>query len=233
MINVQSEPILMKSKKRVQEHGEVFTPGWVIDKMTAIPEINEKIEDVYATFLEPSAGEGAFLLAIENLKFQFIEEKYNKDLWDTYALWALTSLYGIEYLEDNLSIARRNMFDLFLRYYEKIYNASLSVKSDLYKSAQTIIRANVIQGNTLTHRNNYGEEIIFSNWVQVPDDIYKVHRIPFAYSSLFSDKSDGNKIVYIQESLFDVFEQVEYTIPLSGYAVVNINQVWKEEKENV
>ena len=77
MINVQTEQILIKSKKRVQEHGEVFTPQWVIDKMIAIPEINEKVKDVFATFLEPSAGEGAFLLAIENLKFLCIKENYN------------------------------------------------------------------------------------------------------------------------------------------------------------
>ena len=54
----------MKSKHRVQKHGEVFTPQWVIDKMIAIPGIKEKTEDVFATFLEPSAGEGAFLLSL-------------------------------------------------------------------------------------------------------------------------------------------------------------------------
>lgn len=60
----KKNPVLMKSKHRVQKHGEVFTPQWVIDKMIAIPGIKEKTEDVFATFLEPSAGEGAFLLAI-------------------------------------------------------------------------------------------------------------------------------------------------------------------------
>ena len=44
--------VLMKSKHRVQKHGEVFTPQWVVDKMIAIPGIREKIEDVFATFLE-------------------------------------------------------------------------------------------------------------------------------------------------------------------------------------
>lgn len=67
MINSQPEdnslgkknPVLMKSKHRVQKHSEVFTPQWIIEKTIAIPGIKEKTEDVYATFLEPSAGDGA------------------------------------------------------------------------------------------------------------------------------------------------------------------------------
>jgi len=69
------EPLLMKSKLRVQKHGEVFTPQWMVDKMLSIPGIKEKAEDIFATFLEPSAGEGAFLLAIENMKLQFVFEQ--------------------------------------------------------------------------------------------------------------------------------------------------------------
>ena len=106
-IMAKKKPVLMKSKHRVQKHGEVFTPQWVIDKMISIPGIKEKIEDVFATFLEPSAGEGAFLLAIEDMKLRFITDNYSIDAWDQYALWALSSIYGIEFLEDNLAVARQ------------------------------------------------------------------------------------------------------------------------------
>ena len=75
----KKNPVLMKSKHRVQKHGEVFTPQWVIDKMIAIPGIKEKTEDIFATFLEPSAGEGAFLLAIEDMKLRFITNNYSID----------------------------------------------------------------------------------------------------------------------------------------------------------
>lgn len=230
----------MKSKYRVQKHGEVFTPQWVVDKMIAIPGIKEKTEDIFATFLEPSAGEGAFLLAIEDIKLRFATENYRKDTWDWYALWALSSIYGIEYLEDNLAAARQNMLELFLNYYETIYNAQISEKSDLYKSARTIIWANVVQGDTLTHKNQLGEEITFSHWERVPDEPYKVKRIPFVYSSLFIDSNcEGS---YIQQSLFETMEQLDlFTIiddkedapQPQPYAVVNIDQVWREEKENV
>jgi hypothetical protein len=224
---VKDNPLLIKSKTRVQKHGEVFTPQWVVEKMIMIQGIKEKAEDVFATFLEPSAGEGAFLLAIENAKLQYVTNNYHGNDWATYALWALSSIYGIEFLEDNLLIARQNMLDLFGDYYEEINNVPLSPNTDLYKAAHTIICANIVQGNTLTHKNLYGEEITFSQWARVPGTICKVQRIPFTYSSLFEEEQE-----YTQASLFDYFRQSDYNARLFRYAIVDIEQVWKEEKEN-
>ena len=237
----KKDPVLMKSKQRVQKHGEVFTPQWVIDKMIAIPGIKEKTEDVYATFLEPSAGEGAFLLAIEDMKLRFIADNYSKDTWGQLALWSLSSIYGIEFLEDNLAVARQNMLDLFVNYYETIHNAQISEQSNLYKSARTIIWANVVQGDTLTRKNLLGDYITFSHWDPVPDTPCKVQRKPFAYSSLHAD--DRQEDSGAQMSLFETEEQLgnctmvgndqEVAPQLQRYAIVDIEQVWREEKENV
>ncbi len=237
---VPKTPVLMKSKHRVQKHGEVFTPQWVIDKMIAIPGIKEKGEDVFATFLEPSAGEGAFLLAIEEMKLRFVTDNYSKDTWGRYALWALSSIYGIELLEDNLAAARQNMLGLFADYYEAVYGLPPSQKSDLYKSARTIIRANVVQGDTLTHKNRLGDYITFNHWKRVPDTLFKVQRIPFTYSSLLTDDEHENRGT--QMSLFETGEQLSILTMIDSdredpllyrYAVVDIEQVWREERENV
>ena len=236
----KKNPVLMKSKHRVQKHGEVFTPQWVIDKMIAIPGIKEKTEDVYATFLEPSAGEGAFLLAIEDMKLRFIADNYSKDTWDRLALWALSSIYGIEFLEDNLAVARQNMLELFVNYYETIHNSQISEQSDLYKSATTIIWANIVQGDTLTRKNLLGECITFSHWKRVPDKPCKVHRMSFTYSSLLAD--DRQEDSGAQMNLFETEKQLgnctmvssdqEFSAQLQRYAIVDIEQVWREEKEN-
>ena len=233
--------VLMKSKHRVQKHGEVFTPQWVIDKMIAIPGIKEKTEDIYATFLEPSAGEGAFLLAIEDMKLRFIADNYSEDAWDHLALWALSSIYGIEFLEDNLAVARQNMLELFVSYCETIHNAQVSEQSNVYKSAKTIIWANVVQGDTLTRKNLLGDCITFSHWARVSDTPRKVHRKPFTYSSLLTDDRQGDSDA--QMSLFEMEEQLgnctmdsnDQEVPpqLQRYAIVDIEQVWREEKENV
>ena len=224
------EALLMKSKARVQKHGEVFTPQWVVDKMLSIPGIKEKAENIFATFLEPSAGEGAFLLTIENMKLKFVIEHYNREQWSAYALWALTSIYGIEFLEDNLVAAQQSMLDLFAAFYKDVHGEPLSEESDLYKSAQTIILTNIVQGNTLTRRNAREEEITFSRWSQVPDSPRMVERTTFTYSSLFAETM--RKETYVQGSLFDIFEQPRDEAASAGYAVVDIEQVWREEKEN-
>lgn len=228
----QARPILMKSKRRVQEHGEVFTPEWVVNKMVALPGIKEKTEDIFATFLEPSAGEGAFLLAIEALKLRYVTENYIEDMWDTYALWVLSSIYGIEYLEDNLSVARHYMLDLFAEYYEYAHGTPLLNQSDVYKSARTIIWSNIVQGNTLTYKNQYGEDIIFSHWKQVSDSVTKVHRKPFNYALL--NKKNEYELHYVQSSLFDDVKPQRFTSlsPLR-FSIVDIRQVWKEVLDNV
>ena len=227
----KKNPVLMKSKHRVQKHGEVFTPQWVVDKMVAIPGIKEKTEDVFATFLEPSAGEGAFLLAIEDIKLRFVTENHNGDLWNTYALWALSSIYGIEFLEDNLAAARQNMLELFLDCYDAAQGAPLSKRSDLYKSARTIICANIVQGDTLTHKNNSGEDIVFSRWSSVEGSPRQVRRATFSYSSLFGN--DDISKSGVQLSLFDQLSVHEEAAGSQQecFALTDIELVWKEEKD--
>lgn len=237
----KKNPVLMKSKYRVKKHGEVFTPQCVIDKMIAIPGIKEKTEDVFATFLEPSAGEGAFLLAIEEMKLRFVTDNYSKDTWNYYALWTLSSIYAIEFLEDNLAIARQNMLNLFSNYYKSVQGDRLSLKSNLYKSARTIIWANVVQGDAITHKNLYCEEIIFSHWKRIAEDSNKVKRTPFAYSSLISGGKieDNNQLINMindtrQIDFFSIIDNTEEEeIQPQSYIVIDINKVWKEEKENV
>ena len=230
-MNDKKPPLLIKSKHRVQKHGEVFTPQWVVDKMTEIPGIKEKTEDVFATFLEPSAGEGAFLLAIEDMKLKFVTDNYSGDAWNTHALWALSSIYGIEYLEDNLEVARENMLALFEDYYETALCSPLSKRSDLYKSARTIIWANVVQGDTLTRENHSGEQIIFSRWKPVGDFSEQVRRITFSYASLFGDEDISKSGV--QLSLFDAMNingEPENNAQ-ECYALTNIEFVWREKRD--
>ena len=227
----KNNPVLMKSKHRVQKHGEVFTPQWVVDKMIAIPGIKEKAEDVFATFLEPSAGEGAFLLAIEDMKLRFVTDNYSGDLWDKYALWALSSIYGIEFLEDNLATARQNMLDLFSEYCEAAHGAKLTKKADLYKSARTIIFANVVQGDTLTHKNNSGEEIVFSRWKPIEETPGQVRRILFSYSSLFGEDDISNSGVQLSWFNDANVNGASVNIWEECFALTDINLVWKEEKD--
>jgi hypothetical protein len=219
---------LIKSKDRVQHHGEVFTPKWMVQKMLSEPAIQEKLRDVHATFLEPSAGEGAFLKEILHQKLNYIDKISNKTNWRSDALWALMSIYGIELLTDNLVKAHTAMLEVFLNHYQAVMQQPLSIKTDLYKSVKCVIKTNIVQGNTLEYVNNHGQLIELSQWLSING---KVQRKTFSYKSLFnnSDINDTNAITG-QLSLFDNNQNSE---KLNQYKVCTVTKVYKEEKINV
>lgn len=197
---------LIKSKDRVQHHGEVFTPKWMVKKMLAEPAIQEKLHDLHATFFEPSAGEGAFLKEILHQKLGYVDQISNKTNWKNNALWALMSIYGIELLTDNLAKAKQAMMGIFINHYQAFTQKQLSSKADLYKSARFVININIVQGNTLTYKNAENKLIKFSKWIPTGD---KVVRSTFTYKSLFNNgDADDLDASERQLSLFDDVEDV-------------------------
>lgn len=203
------EENLIKSKQRVQKHGEVFTPAWMVQKMLDTPGVKEACENVYKTFLEPSAGDGNFLQAILERKLEAVVRQYDKRNWKTKSLVALSSIYGIEFLEDNLEVARSRMFLYYLDWYEKTFSVKLSSKSDIYKSAHYLIHKNIVRGNTLTQQHPVtGEPIRFNEWQMVKGHPSLVRKIPFALSVLLGKEvEDDRAVVEGQLSFFDIDDE--------------------------
>lgn len=101
---------LIKSADRVKDHGEVFTPKRIVELMLDQPEIQAKINDLQATFFEPSAGEGAFLVELLKRKLRVAMDKSTSaKSFNNKSLLALTTLYGVELLEDNVEMLVMNM----------------------------------------------------------------------------------------------------------------------------
>ena len=176
---------LIKSKSRVQKHGEVFTPDWMVKMMLSEPAIQAKLKDIRATFFEPSVGEGAFVTEILHQKLNHVDEISNKSNWIENALWVVASIYGIELLTDNLIIAKQNLVEVLIEHYQNFYQKELSRKSDLYKSARYIIDNNIVQGNALTQLNNSNGLIVFSEWEKRGD---KVKQLQFTFKSLVDNQ---------------------------------------------
>lgn len=195
---------LIKSKDRVQHHGEVFTPKWMVKKMLAEAPIQEKLHDLHATFFEPSAGEGAFLKEILHQKLGYVDQISNKTTWNNNALWALMSIYAIELLEDNLIKAKRAMLEVFINHYQAFMQKELSSNTDLYKSVKYVIDVNIVQGNTLTFKNSENKLIKFREWRPSGN---KVEQDIFTYKSLFNnDAIDDMDFNAGQLSLFGDFQ---------------------------
>src|SRR6476620_7181468 len=97
------EELVVRSRHRVKTYGEVFTPRYMVDRMLDL--VREELETgpdfVDKTFLEPAAGDGNFLVAILRRKLHAIERLFPSEEWLRESLFALASIYGVEFLEDN------------------------------------------------------------------------------------------------------------------------------------
>lgn len=149
---------LIKSKRRVADHGEVFTPRWLVEKMLDL--VKGETERIDSRFLEPACGSGNFLVPILQRKLAAVEIKYGKYDFEKrhHALQALTALYGIELLADNIAECRANMLAVFADY------LGLEEGDDLYRAAFEVLSLNLIHGDAMTMRAAGGEPIRVVEW---------------------------------------------------------------------
>jgi hypothetical protein len=149
---------LIKSKQRVANHGEVFTPEWMVDAMLDL--VAGETERIDSRFLEPACGSGNFLVRILQRKLAAVELKFGKSVFERrhFALLALMCCYGIELLADNIEECRSNMLEALSDY------LSLDASDDLYRAAFYVLSQNLIHGDALTMHNSDGEAIVFAEW---------------------------------------------------------------------
>lgn len=173
---------IIKSADRVKDIGEVFTPKKTVDFMLDQPEILEKVNSLTATFLEPSAGEGAFLVEILKRKLKYAMKVSNDPVeLQINFLRVLSTLYGIELMEDNVEMLVINMVNTFRDIYFNTID-TLEQSDKVLKSANVIISANMAQGDTLTRKTATGDPIVFSEWKSIGSD--KVQRTEYTFDSI-------------------------------------------------
>ncbi|BAV33401.1 type III restriction endonuclease subunit M [Sulfuricaulis limicola] len=148
----------VKSKQRVADHGEVFTPAWMVEAMLDL--VKGETERIDSRFLEPACGSGNFLKRILQRKLAAVELKFGKSDFEKqhYALLALMCSYGIELLPDNIAECRANMLEI-LADYLKIEEAN-----DLYRAASYVLSQNLVHGDALKMRASDGQPITFAEW---------------------------------------------------------------------
>ena len=149
---------LVKSKQRVADHGEVFTPAWMVEAMLDL--VKDETERIDSRFLEPACGDGNFLVQILRRKLAAVELKYGKSDFERrhYALLALMCLYGIELLTDNIAECRANLLAIFAEY------LNLDPSDDLYRAAFYVLSQNLVHGDARTMRTHDALPITFAKW---------------------------------------------------------------------
>jgi hypothetical protein len=149
---------LVKSKQRIADHGEVFTPLWMVEAMLDL--VKGETERIDSRFLEPACGSGNFLVQILKRKLVAVELKFGKSGFEKqhYSLLALMCTYGIEILPDNIAECRANMLEILADYLK------IEKSDDLYQSAFYVLSQNLIHGDALKMLTKDGQPITFAEW---------------------------------------------------------------------
>ena len=201
---------LVKSKRRVADHGEVFTPSWMVEDMLDL--VKSESERIDSRVLEPACGSGNFLRAVLARKLRVVDARYKKSEFERrhFALLALTSIYGIELLADNVEECRKNLLDIFIEF---LGATDTKVFSD---AAANVLRANIIQGDALTLETTSGAPIEFPEWGYLGGG--KFQRRDFRFDALTQRAS-------FEGTLFEMLEEHELFIPTKTYSPMTVEEI--------
>jgi len=201
---------LVKSKQRVADHGEVFTPAWMVEDMLNL--VKTESERIDSRFLEPTCGSGNFLKSVLKRKLTAVQSRYGKSDFERrhHALFALMCIYGIELLKDNVEECRDNLLGIFAEY--------LRVLPDdkWFKAAKRVLDVNIIQGDALSLTTTDGKPIEFPEWGYLGGG--KFQRRDFRYDALTQRSS-------IEGTLFEVLEEHELFIPTKTHPQMTVEEI--------
>ena len=203
---------LVKSKQRVADHGEVFTPAWMVESMLDL--VKSETERIDSRFLEPACGSGNFLVQILRRKLAAVELKYGGAEFERrhYALLALMCVYGIELLPDNIAECRANLLELFAT------TLNLAPADDLYRAASGVLAQNLVHGDALTMRMHTGEPITFAEWGYLGKG--KFQRRDFRFDSLTQSAAFS-----AEDSLFAQVDKHEIFTPTRTYPPMTVSEL--------
>ncbi|RDB03889.1 SAM-dependent DNA methyltransferase [Runella aurantiaca] len=186
----------VKSKKRVAEHGEVFTNEREVNAMLDL--VKHETERIDSRFLEPACGNGNFLVEVLRRKLGVVDSRYGKSQieWERYAVIAVSSIYGVDILEDNALECQERLFSIFSKIY--LGKFGTNCKLEFIKSIKFILKRNILWGDALDFTNPITKKpIVFSEWSMVTENMIKRRDFVFKFLvekthqfSIFND--EGN-----------------------------------------
>jgi len=208
---------LIKSKQRVADHGEVFTPEWLVDAMLDL--VKDETERLDSRFLEPACGSGNFLTKILKRKLAAVEIKYSKSDFDRkhYALLSLMCIYGIELLEDNIAECKANLLEIFAEY------LNIDKGDVMFSCADYVLSQNIVHGDALTMKDTSGVPIAFAEWGYLGKG--KFQRRDFRFDVL-----TGSSAFSAEGSLFADLGKHEIFQPVKTYEQMTIVEIASQLK---
>lgn len=197
----------IKSKKRVAEHGEVFTAEREVNAMLDL--VKQETERIDSRFLEPACGNGNFLVEILRRKLILVHSEQE-------LVQAVCSIYGIDIMQDNVEECRERLLGIVETNYGKIDGA-------LLKTVKFVLKRNILWGDALTlcTPDERKEPIIFSEWGFIGQS---VKRRDYTLDMLLRPRK------FEGPSLFDSLgDDVFIPEPCAEYPMLNYDKLYTQD----
>ncbi|MGM9554665.1 MAG: SAM-dependent DNA methyltransferase [Faecousia sp.] len=235
----------VKSKQRVADHGEVFTAEREVKAMCDL--VKTETERIDSRFLEPACGDGNFLAEILRRKLAVVKKKYRKFPMDyeKYSVLAVSSIYGVDILQDNCEACRERLFEIWDKEYTTV--CKKDVNENCRRSVRFILSRNIVCGNALSlmrvdeNQEDTAEPIVFSEWAFVTG--YQLQRSDYTFAKLmqgddeardlFGSRKKKRKEQEEQMTLFDSAEAEETPDDEGDFLkkyVTHYRRVWENEQ---
>lgn len=198
---------LIKSKERVKNHGEVFTPAKEVNAMLDLVNKYQK-ETLTRTYLEPACGNGNFLAPILERKLDLIKKskvKYPQILYSI--IQALSSIYAIDIQQDNVQETRDRLLLIVQNFLKRRVPKNQKDATDYKRfltSISFILSNNIVHGDSL---NKFFEV----SFVEYTFNEEMVTITPFKLADLKEDKVD------VSEDLFSLPDSNQLTEPVTKH----------------
>ena len=193
-----------KSKERVRERGEVFTAEREVKAMCDL--VKDETERIDSRFLEPACGDGNFLAEILTRKLEVVKRKYKKSTLDyeKNAVLVISSVYGVDIMQDNVLACRDRLFKLWDKEYKAVCKKDCNDQTR--EAVKFILSKNIVCGNALTLKcvdengNETDEPIVFSEWAFITG--FQMQRQDYTFAHLLEMNNEEKKTKK-QQSMFD------------------------------
>ncbi len=194
------------------DHGEVFTPAWLVEDMLDL--VKGESERIDSRFLEPACGSGNFLVPVLRRKLATVHEKFAGSDFEKrhHALLALMCIYGIELLEDNAEECRLSLLDALFEY------LGTGIGDEWFGAARVVVYANIVQGDALSMTTGAGGPIVFPEWGYLGKGRFQ--RRDFRLDILTQRSS-------IEGTLFAELEEHDIFVPTRTYPPMTVAEIYR------
>lgn len=205
---------LVKSKARVADHGEVFTPPWMVDAMLDL--VKDESERIDSRFLEPACGSGNFLVPVLRRKLASVDARYGQSDFERrhQALLALMCIYGIELLDDNVAECRDDLLAVFAG------DVGAAAGNIWHAAAAAVLAVNIVHGDaqSMTTRGMAPRPITFAEWSYLGKG--RFHRRDFRLDTMTKMSSFRE-----EDTLFSDPGKHEVFTPTRDYGTLSVAEI--------